>query len=110
PFKGMNPAISLIPLLAPSLLSAISLIYWFGNQVIALKFWQFLGFESIYGMSGIVLAELFAVFPHVLMILTTTLTIADARLYEAADTMGTSKARKFFTITLPGCKYGIISA
>lgn len=110
PFKGMNRAISLIPLLAPSLLSAISLIYWFGNQGIALKFWQFLGFESIYGMSGIVLAELFAIFPHVLMILTTTLTIADARLYEAADTMGTSKTRKFFTITLPGCKYGIISA
>ena len=110
PFKGMHRAISLIPLLAPSLLSAISLIYWFGNQGIALKFWQFLGFESIYGMSGIVLAELFAIFPHVLMILTTTLTIADARLYEAADTMGTSPFRKFMTITLPGCKYGIISA
>lgn len=110
PFKGIHRSISLIPLLAPSLLSAISLIYWFGNQGIALKFWQFLGFESIYGMSGIVLAELFAIFPHVLMILTTTLTIADARLYEAADTMGTSSARKFFTITLPDCKYGIISA
>lgn len=110
PFKGIHRAISLIPLLAPSLLSAISLIYWFGNQGIALKFWQFLGFESIYGMSGIVLAELFAIFPHVLMILTTTLTIADARLYEAADTMGTSPFRKFMTITLPGCKYGIISA
>lgn len=110
PFKRTSRAISLIPLLAPSLLSAISLIYWFGNQGIALKFWQFLGFESIYGMSGIVLAELFAVFPHVLMILTTTLAIADARLYEAADTMGTSPLRKFLTITLPGCKYGLISA
>lgn len=110
PFKNTYRAISLIPLLAPSLLSAISLIYWFGNQGIALKFWQLLGFESIYGMSGIVLAELFAIFPHVLMILTTTLTIADARLYETADTMGTSSLRKFLTITLPGCKYGLISA
>lgn len=110
PLKGLHRAISLIPLLAPSLLSAISLIYWFGNQGIALQFWQFLGFESIYGMSGIVLAELFAIFPHVLMILTTTLTIADARLYEAADSMGTSPIRKFLTITLPACKYGIISA
>lgn len=110
PFKNSSRAISLIPLLAPSLLSAISLIYWFGNQGVALKFWQFLGFESIYGMSGIVLAELFAVFPHVLMILTTTLTIADSRLYEAADAMGASPLRKFLTITLPGCKYGLISA
>lgn len=110
PFKRTSRAISLIPLLAPSLLSAISLIYWFGNQGVALKFWQMLGFDSIYGMSGIVLAELFAVFPHVLMILTTTLAIADARLYEAADTMGTSSFRKFMTITLPACKYGLISA
>ena len=44
------------------------------------------------------------------MILVTALTLSDARLYEAADAMGTSAARKFFTITLPGAKYGLISA
>jgi iron(III) transport system permease protein len=31
-FKPLFRGITLIPLLAPSLLSAISLIYWFGNQ------------------------------------------------------------------------------
>ena len=31
-FKALFRGITLIPLLAPSLLSAISLIYWFGNQ------------------------------------------------------------------------------
>ncbi len=35
PAKGMFRTIALIPLLAPTLLSAISLIYWFGNQGIA---------------------------------------------------------------------------
>ena len=35
PAKGMFRTIALIPLLAPSLLSAISLIYWFGNQGVA---------------------------------------------------------------------------
>jgi iron(III) transport system permease protein len=44
------------------------------------------------------------------MILVTALTAADARLYEAADAMGTTAARKFWTITLPGAKYGLISA
>jgi iron(III) transport system permease protein len=38
------------------------------------------------------------------------LSLADARLFEAADALGTSAARKFFTITLPGAKYGLISA
>lgn len=110
PLKGLARTITLIPLLAPSLLSAISLIYWFGNQGAARGLIQAFGFENIYGAPGIVLAQCFAVFPHVLMILVTALSLADARLYEAADAMGTSRARKFFTITLPGAKYGLISA
>ena len=109
-FKALFRTITLIPLLAPSLLAAISLIYWFGNQGAAKGFWTALGFSSVYGAPGIVLAEIFAVFPHALMILVTALSLADARLYEAADALGTSTARKFWTITLPGAKYGIISA
>ena len=110
PGKSLFRAISLIPLLAPSLLSAISLIYWFGNQGVLKDAMQALGIDQIYGPAGVVMAECFAVFPHVLMILVTALTLADARLYEAADALGTSTQRKFFTITLPGAKYGLISA
>lgn len=110
PCKPLLRAMTLLPLLAPSLLSAISLIYWFGNQGVAKDFFLGLGFSSIYGAPGIVLAECFATFPHVLMILVTALALADARLYEAADALGTGTVRKFFTITLPGAKYGLVSA
>jgi iron(III) transport system permease protein len=110
PAKGLFRTIALIPLLAPSLLSAISLIYWFGNQGVARRLVTALGFENIYGAPGVVVAECFAVFPHALMILLSALALADARLYEAADALGTSTRRKFFTITLPGAKYGLISA
>ncbi len=110
PLKALFRGITLIPLLAPSLLSAISLIYWFGNQGVLKAWMQGVGIEQIYGAPGIVVAECFAVFPHALMILVTALSLADARLYEAADAMGTTAARKFFTITLPGAKYGLISA
>lgn len=110
PAKGLFRAITLIPLLAPSLLSAISLIYWFGNQGLLKAWMQGLGIDQIYGAPGIIIAESLAVFPHALMILVTALTLADARLYEAADAMGTSAVRKFFTITLPGAKYGLLSA
>jgi iron(III) transport system permease protein len=110
PLKGAFRTIALVPLLAPTLLSAISLIYWFGNQGAAKGLLNALGFENIYGALGIVVAECFAVFPHALMILVSALALADARLYEAADALGTSTARKFFTITLPGAKYGLISA
>ena len=110
PLKGLFRTIALIPLLAPSLLSAISLIYWFGNQGIARGLVHALGFENIYGAPGIVVAECFAVFPHALMILISALSLSDARLYEAAAALGTSTRRRFLTITLPGARYGLISA
>jgi iron(III) transport system permease protein len=109
-FKGLARTITLVPLLAPSLLAAISLIYWFGNQGVLKGLMQALGIEQIYGAAGIVLAEIFSTFPHALMILVTALSASDARLYEAADALGTTARRKFFTITLPGAKYGLISA
>lgn len=106
-FKAMVRLIALIPLLAPSLLSAISFVQWFGNQG-ALKF--LLGGFSIYGAPGIILAEVYNTFPHALMILVTALSLADGRLYEAATALRTPTWRQFLTITLPSCKYGIISA
>ncbi|MGE5616863.1 MAG: putative 2-aminoethylphosphonate ABC transporter permease subunit [Bacillota bacterium] len=105
--KTLLRNLALVPILAPSLLAAISFIFWFGNQGL-LK--VLLGDAQIYGARGVVISMVFATFPHALMILVTALSLTDARLYEAADALGTRAARKFFTITVPGAKYGLISA
>ncbi len=110
PLKGTFRLIALIPLLAPSLLSAIAFIQWFGNQGVLKAVLQAIGLETIYGAPGIILSEVYNTFPHALMILLTALSLADGRLFEAADSLGTTRWRKFFTITLPSCKYGLISA
>ncbi len=107
PFKWLFRIIALVPILAPSLLPAISLVYLFGNQGI-IK--ELLFGERIYGPIGIVIGSAFWTFPHALMILVTALSISDARLYEAAEALRTSKLRTFLTVTLPGAKYGLISA
>ena len=107
PFKGLFYAVAMLPLFAPSLLSAISLIYLFGNQGL-LKGLLFGG--SIYGAIGIVVAQVFYCFPHALIIAVTALALADARLYEVADALGTTKSRIFRTVTLPGAKFGLINA
>ncbi|GAB3626583.1 Putrescine transport system permease protein PotH [Pandoraea terrae] len=99
--------IALIPILGPTLLPAISFIFWFGNQGL-LRPWM--GTIDIYGPLGIVMSLINATFPHALMILITALSLTDARLYEAADALGTPMLRRFLTITLPGAKYGVISA
>ncbi|NJO67604.1 MAG: putative 2-aminoethylphosphonate ABC transporter permease subunit [Rhodospirillales bacterium] len=107
PFKGFFKAVALIPILAPSLLPGISLVYLFGNQGI-LK--ELMFGHSIYGPIGIVIAMCFWTFPHALMVIITALSVSDARLYEAAQVLRASKVKTFFTVTLPGCKYGLISA
>jgi iron(III) transport system permease protein len=105
--KALFLSAALLPIFAPSLLPAISFIYIFGNQGF-LKSW--LMGREIYGPIGIVLSQVFYCFPHAVLILTTALALADQRLYEAAAAMGTSARRTFFTVTLPGVKYGLISA
>ena len=99
--------IALTPILAPSLMAAISFIQWFGTQGL-LK--GLLGGASIYGPLGIILSSIYATFPHALMIVLTALLLSDGRLYEAAESLRTPTWRKFFTITLPGAKFGLVSA
>ena len=56
------------------------------------------------------MAQVFYCFPHALIIAVTALALADARLYEVADALGTKKSRIFRTVTLPGAKFGLINA
>ena len=88
PFKGTIKIIALVPILAPSLLPAISLIYLFGNQGMIKGL---LMGHSIYGPIGIVIGASFWTFPHAMIIMTTALSIADGRLYEAAAALGRSE-------------------
>ncbi len=105
PGKRLFRGVALIPLMSPSLLMAISLVYWFGNQG-ALKSWM--GMGTIYGELGIVLGSILWTFPHALMILMTSLATQDGRLAEAARTLGAVPWRIFLTITLPQCRYGLL--
>ena len=107
PGKPLFYAAALLPIFAPSLLSGLSLIYIFGNQGI-LKSWM-MG-AKLYGPVGIVFAEALYCFPHALLIVSTALGLSDGRMREAAEAMGTTRRRIFWTITLPSARYGLISA
>ena len=72
-FKGLFYAAAMLPLFAPSLLSAISLIYLFGNQ--GLLKGSCCSARSIYGPIGIIIAQVFYCFPHALIIIVTALAL-----------------------------------
>ncbi len=107
PFKGAFRLVALMPILVPSLLPGIALIYLFGNQGLAK---DLLMGQSIYGPLGIVIGSVFFTFPHAFIIITTALSISDQRQYEAAESLRASSWRTFTTVTIPGARYGLISA
>lgn len=107
PCKPVFRAVMLLPVLAPSLLPALALIYLFGNQ--GMLRGMLMG-ESIYGPIGIVMAQVFYCFPHAALILSVALSGADGRLYEAAASLKAGRLRIFATVTLPGVVGGLISA
>lgn len=106
-FKGAFRLVAMAPILVPSLLPGIALVYLFGNQGM-LK--ELLFGASIYGPIGIVIGSVFFTFPHAFLIISTALAISDGRLYEAATSLRASPWRTFWTVTIPGARYGLISA
>ena len=106
-FKGFFRLVAVAPILVPSLLPGIALVYLFGQQGMIR---ELLMGESIYGPIGIVIGSIFFTFPHAMIIITTALAISDARLYEAAVSLKASRWKTFWTVTIPGARYGLISA
>jgi iron(III) transport system permease protein len=108
PGRGLLRLVAMLPLFAPSLVQALAFIYVFGNNGIVTRT---TGLNvGIYGAKGIVLAEVFYCFPHAVLILVAALSATDARLYDAARTLGAGPLKTFLTVTLPGVKFGLVSA
>lgn len=120
PGKTLFLGIAMVPVFAPTLLNGIVLVYLFGKKgVVTTGAFGLLERVTgmalradigLYGPVGIILAEAFYTFPQVVLILSIALRMTDARLYEAAQSLGASPWRSFISVTLPGIKYGLISA
>ena len=111
--KTVFRTLGMLPLYIPPLAHVIGLIYLFGNQGVVTTglFGVLPGFDiNLYGSNGIIIGEALYCFPQTLVILTTALSLTDARLYEAADALRTPPWRTFLTITIPSVKYGLVSA
>ncbi|MHC1790040.1 putative 2-aminoethylphosphonate ABC transporter permease subunit [Solidesulfovibrio sp.] len=120
PLKGFFRGLAMVPLFAPTLLYGITLVYLFGRKGLVTTgcfgfFARVLGIDpsvdiGLYGEVGIIISEIIFTFPQAMLILSIALRATDARLYEAARALGATKTRIFFTVTLPGVKYGLLSA
>nr|WP_256218315.1 putative 2-aminoethylphosphonate ABC transporter permease subunit [Bacillus sp. MUM 116] len=119
-WKGFFKYVAFLPLFAPTMMHGIALIYLFGNKgafttgffgLFEKIFGSTMGIDiHLYGPVGIVISEVIYTFPQAFLILMVAISVTDYRLYEAAETLGSGKMKKFFTVTIPSIKYGLVSA
>lgn len=100
--------ISLVPLIAPPYLFALSLIILFGrNGLVTRMFdlhWQ------LYGFAGVVISQTLAFIPLAFMMLENTLMSLNPNLEESAYDMGATEATILRTITIPLMAPGLLKA
>ncbi len=97
-----------LPLLAPSLVQGLGLIFLLGRNGVVAKA---TGLDiEIYGFWGLLIANGLYALPQAVLIIGAALRAADARIYEAAEIIGAPHWRQFIDITLPNIKFGLLSA
>ena len=107
PGKRLCSVLVLAPLFMPSMLPGIGLVYLVGAQ--GPLGWLLCGHE-LYGPLGVIMGSVFFCLPHATLLLRTSLERVDRRLYAAASGLGAGAVRRFLTVTLPGARYGLVSA
>ncbi|EOE6709612.1 putative 2-aminoethylphosphonate ABC transporter permease subunit [Acinetobacter baumannii] len=105
--KGFFKLVAFLPILAPSLLPSLALVYLFGKQGV---FKPLLGDIQIYGPIGILISYCFWLFPAILMLMIVSFRSVDQRLIEASLSLGKNIWKTHYHVTLPAIRYGLISA
>src|SRR3954451_15349667 len=95
-------ALAALPLVLPSFVSAYALVLLFGRSGLVTGMLQSIGipFESIYGARGIIVVYTLTLYPYVVLPVTAAFKSIDNSVEEAAQNLGSSRARVVRTVTL----------
>lgn len=106
-WKGVFSVLFTIPMLIPSISHGMGLVILLGDNGI-LSNW--LGIKiPLYGYLGMIMGSVLYSFPVAFLMLTDIFQYEDYTAYEAARVLGLSKAKQFWTITIPNIKKTLIS-
>ena len=116
PFKGLFGLLSIVPMMIPHVLFAVSwaLLLNPSNGMINLFFKQFLGLNetpfNIYTLQGMILVEALMDLPMAYLIIAPAMSAFDVSLEESSRVCGASNLRTAFRVTLPILRPAILAA
>ena len=103
-FAGLLMGIALLPMVAPPVVSALTLYFFLINLS---KFNDFLAYDT---WAGVALAHSVMIAPYAVVLITVALAQVDRRIDLAARGMGASLARRVRHVILPSIRFGVLSA
>lgn len=103
PGKPLLKSLAILPLVSPPFIGAYSWILLFGRAGYVTTLFRGFGIDvpTVYGMHGVVLALSLNLYPFVLLMVAGALQALDQSLEEAAQGLGSSPWRVFWTVTVP---------
>ena len=93
----------MVPLLAPSFMPAMGLVYLFGNYGLLFP-------TSLYGVPGLLAGGVLFTLPHTTLQLSLAFRTLDQRLLDAALLLESGAARRFRTVLLPHLRDALVNA
>jgi iron(III) transport system permease protein len=110
PFKRALHLLTLLPIISPPFVGAISILFLFGfNGLVTRQLLQLEDF-NIYGRWGVVFSQIFTFAPLAYLSLRGVLQSISPTLEDAAFNIGASKWQAFWKVTFPLALPGIFSA
>lgn len=91
------------PLLAPSFMPAMGLVYLFGNYGLLCS-------TSLYGVPGLLAGGVLFTLPHTTLQLSLAFRTLDQRLLDASALLGSGPWRRFTTVLLPHLRDAVVNA
>jgi len=109
PFKSILETLVLLPLVMPPVATGLILLKLFGRRSPLGRWLYELGVEVIFDWKGVLLAMAVMSFPLLVRSARISFSEVNPRLEQIAATLGASKLRVFFTLTLPLAAKGIVA-
>jgi putative spermidine/putrescine transport system permease protein len=103
-FAGLLMGIALLPMVAPPVVSALTLYFFL---ITLSKFNNFIAYDT---WAGVALAHSVMIAPYAVVLITVALAQVDRRIDLAARGMGATLARRVREVILPSIRFGVLSA
>lgn len=114
PYKGILRALTVLPIITPPFVIGLAVILLFGRTgAVSSLLYEFLDVPRsrwIYGLPGVLLAQLLAFTPIAFLVLMGVIQGVSPSLEEASQTLRASNWTTFTTVTLPLMKPGLANA